>query len=302
MDSNAIRLSYLSIRALSYHIIEKDVVFYISQKTPESMTLKDLSLLYTLRGMIQKGIQKPKDIARMLSTSKTLLSYRLERLMSGGYLKKTINQNDQREYFVAITEEGERLLVIYMDLINDATQKIQAAFTFSEKIRLLKAIEILASVGALKPFRVNWLKPKSILPTLQVMINDIYARVFNHDMQFLESQGVLMSIKEFRIHLEIYLQSQEGDSNLTALINDLKIPRSTLSRIIEQSPWIIKKEVKSDKRFKTLTLDPKFHPLLEGFMEHRIEFYDDSNHLVKRKNFILVERLMQILKENTVIN
>ena len=301
MDTKTLIARYLAIRSVTYHLIEKDVVFYVSQKTPESMTLKDLSLLYTMRGLIEKGVQKPKQLAFHLKTSKTLLSYRLERLFNLGYLSKKTNPNDLREYFVDITEAGQALLVVYTDLINLATQEIQIGFTFPEKLRLLKALETIAAVGAEKPLSINWLNLKNVLPTLQVMINDIYARVFTHDNQFLESYALSMPLKEFRIHLEIYIQSQEGPSTLTSLIKALKIPRSTLSRIIEQSPWIIKKENANDKRFKLLTIDDQYHALLESFMEHRIELYDDTNQLVKRKNFLLIERLFKILHQRTLI-
>jgi DNA-binding MarR family transcriptional regulator len=289
--------AYQTMTQKTYDTVDKTVFKVIHQNLSGKLTVRDLNVLYTIFQREKLGFNISKEIAKALRLSKTNLSNRLDRLSQLGLIQKRVNDVDHREYFIDLTELGIKALAIYLNLIDETIRRLNKTFKATEKIKLLRALQKIASVGESQKLPVSWLSPAKIPKQTQVIINTIYQRVFDHDQDFLASHQFEGSLKTFRIYLEIYIQSSQGRCTLNQLHESLFIPLSSLSRIVEQSPIITKKTDRKDKRIKYLSVKKSFESTLEDFMTNRLDFYHDTIKLVSQSSFDLMERVLKILND-----
>jgi DNA-binding MarR family transcriptional regulator len=292
--------AYNAMRQKTYDAIDKSVFAFLHERLTSSLSLRDLSVLYYVSALKVKKLHKAKEIAQALKISKTNLSNRLERLSKLALIQKQVNPNDKREFFIELTAKGQASLDVYIHIIDEPVKLIQFSYSLADKVKLVRAIEKMSLIDNEAPVKINWLKPQTIQAKLQVMINHIYQRAFNHDQSYLEAHGWNEGLKVFRVFLEIHIQSSLGHCTLNQLHQELSIPLSSLSRFIDTSSHLVlKKEDVKDKRIKYLSIRKPYHALFEDFMSNRLAFYQRSVDLVGRKTFDLVEQLLKILKDFT---
>ncbi len=86
-----------------------------------------------------------KDIAMSMDVSPAAIAVSLKKLEKGGYIKKQIDQGDNRLNQITITEKGNRVVEQSKRIFESADKKIFEGFTESEKNTLSALLDKLGS-------------------------------------------------------------------------------------------------------------------------------------------------------------
>jgi DNA-binding MarR family transcriptional regulator len=295
MDDN--RLStYLLIRQKTYHIVESKGIHYIQSMT-DQLSLKELSILFTIEQLEKTGQNKPTLIGTQLGMALNHLTYYLNQLVKQKMIKKTMNPTDHREYLINITEVGQKALSFYQVALLTAAQDVQNTLSVFDRLKLIRTLRDIAyppSKGITPPSLTKVLKAPN--KHVQIFLNRVHQENINDDLAFLKRHELDFSLKELRILLEVYIQSNLGHATLLSVYEELKMPISTLGRIIDQAPYIQKKAAKHDQRIKYLSIKKNAHFLFDEFIDVRIKRYNDAREIAGKKAFGLIEAMFKALE------
>lgn len=123
--------------------------------------------------------------------------------------------------------------------------------------------------------------------TTEKALNRIYEGILATDLVYLETHGIDLKLRDFRVLVEIYLLSHQQTITMVDLYDPLLIPIPTLSRIISRlsGEWIVKKVNPKDKREVFLMIKRSKKGLIEGFIQNRIDFYNQVKDWTGPKAF-----------------
>ena len=287
---------YLEIRQKTYHIVESKGIKYIQSMTKD-ISLKELSLLFAVEYLKETEENKPTFIGQYLGLALNHLTYYLNQLRKRNVLEKIVNEKDQRESFIFLTEKGKEALSYYQIALSTAASEVQKSLSVIDKFQLVKALRTIAypatSVQQAPSFTRVIKDPRQMT---QIMINRIHQSNINEDLAFLNEKAPDISLKELRILLEIFIQSHQQQATLLSVVEELGLPLSTLGRIIDQSKFVEKKAATHDHRIKYLSIKKNHHSLFYDFMNLRIARYENTKKLAGKKPFKLIEKLFESLE------
>lgn len=97
--------------------VHKEMIKLISEKMKDSELSPDQFFLLTRIYKNQDNNQK--KLATDFHISEATLSVRINRLVKGGYINKTVNPNDKRNYCLTVSDRGKELLKNNYEILND---------------------------------------------------------------------------------------------------------------------------------------------------------------------------------------
>lgn len=267
--------NYLSIRAKTYHVFERDFLAFLSKLSSETLTLKDVNFLFQVN-TFKKNPPTPKLLLASSSVSIKMISKRMGELEKKGFLMTSRNPEDHREKLIYLTDTGFSALRLYQDLLRDFSISLSQSLSLVERYQFVKSlIKIANELSGFKPLTLSFYDLRKANQIAEIALNRIYEGVIAWDLNYLEEHHIDFKLRDFRVLVEIYLQSSFKPITLIDLYDPLLIPLPTLSRVVQRlSPeWIDKKLDKNDKRKSYLSIQQSKIDAVEAFIINRIEFY-----------------------------
>ena len=280
--------TYLEMRDRSYQIIER-TLFHVAQTVfSQSLTAKKLNTLYLIYAATRDAHPSITELAEKSSMPINTYSKRIQALIQDGYLKTYQDTVDHRIHHVSLTEEGRRQIDAYIALIDQLLGRLKEAFGISGLLRYVQALIHTANALNDDPPLSKWaFSVKTYQRLAAEAINRIYEGISRMEHPVLEEYFEDFTLKEARVLLEIYLQDALGKITLKGIEAQLKIPKPTLSRIVNKfSPaYIHKKKDKHDHRVVYLSIRPGQTAGFERWVESRIQAFETVQGLHKPKRF-----------------
>lgn len=290
---------YLVIREKTYHIFERDFYHAVQVGFSQALTAKGLNTLYQIHSANQSGNPSITDLS--VNSGMTINSYskRIQPLIKAGYIVSLKDHADQRIHHVRLTERGMTQLNDYLKLIDVLLNRLKTAFGSIGLLRYVQALIVSSNALSPSPKLHKWaFSPKRYRALATEALNRIYEGVSRAEHTVLNRYFETFTLKEARVILEIYTLSHWGKVTLSDLQDSLKIPKATLSRIVNKyAPKIIhKKTDKHDHRMVYLSVKKTFHPGIEAWMGARIEVYQRLERMLSPKDFARILESFQIFK------
>lgn len=134
---------FLKFYFQAYLLIERSIRI----RSQNKLTIREVLLLGLLDRMKKSNNHTVMNVAKYLQVSPPIISSSIKSLIRKGYLKKVLNTNDNRVYFLELTDQGK---------ISN-----QRSFQFADKL-------VKKSIGKLSMFDI-----RSLMKAFQVVENII---------------------------------------------------------------------------------------------------------------------------------
>ena len=102
---------------------------------------KQFSILVLLDKMGNKCSQKV--VGEMLHIDKTLMVGVMDNLLKKGFIKRTENPNDRREYWIQLTAKGKKCIPAILQTVRRLNKHILKDFTKAEEKKLNIQLEVI---------------------------------------------------------------------------------------------------------------------------------------------------------------
>ena len=83
------------------------------------------------------------DVAKKLHIAPATLSVRIQRLENEGYLRRTIDAKDKRNYVLEVEPKGEKLIALSHEAMNKVLLELFVGFSAEDKQQLMKYMDQL---------------------------------------------------------------------------------------------------------------------------------------------------------------
>ena len=96
-----------------------------------------------LNHLFHNKVVAMKDLAKAGRRDKSTVTTLVGKLIAGGYVEKLPNRDDQRSYLVRLTQKGEELRPVFIDISNRLLSRIWQGIDSTEQqevVRILKKI------------------------------------------------------------------------------------------------------------------------------------------------------------------
>lgn len=291
--------TYKRIRENTYHIVEKTFFHAVQVGFSDELTAKGLNTLYQIHSATSKAQPSVSDLAYTAGMPIKTYSKRLQPMIQAGFLASAPDPDDQRLKHLHLTEAGLAQLEAYFELIQTLLARLKKAFGTVGILRyvqsLIESANHLNEGAKLSKWALSEKKYRSLATEA---LNRIYVGVSKAEHPVLELYFPTLTLKEARVLLEIHLQASLGQATLKTLEESLKIPKATLSRIVNKfTPEMIhKKTDKADHRVVYLSVKPKYQEGFNQWMDARIEVYKRLENLHSKKDYGRILTSFQILE------
>ncbi len=287
--------SYIEIRQKTYHIIERTFFHAVQVGFSKSLTAKGLNTLYQIYTATSQGNPSITELATDAGMPINTYSKRIQALIQAGYIQSVQDDMDHRVHHLKLTESGMVQLNAYIDLVETLLKRLREEFGNLGLLRYVRAL-IESANTVTSPKLSKWaLSARKYRSLATEALNRFYVGISKAEHTVLETYFEIFTLKEARVLLEIYVQSGMGRVTLKDLEDALKIPKPTLSRIVNKwtPTFIHKKTDKDDHRVVYLSVKEVHKEGFEKWIDTRIEVYEKLKKVHSPKDF---ERLIQSFK------
>lgn len=133
---------FLKFYFQGYLLIERSLRI----RSQNTLTIREMLLLGLLERMKKNNNNTVTNIAKYLQVSPPVISSSVKSLMRKGFIKKVLNQDDNRIFFLELTEKGILSNQRSINLGSKLVKKGVAKLSFFEIRSLIKAFQIVERV------------------------------------------------------------------------------------------------------------------------------------------------------------
>jgi DNA-binding MarR family transcriptional regulator len=105
--------------------------------SPDALGLKDLGVL----GQIERGVDQPSLLARTLRLDPARVTHVTDRLVTQGYVRRTIDEADRRRWRLYLTPQGEQRLHEGRAEVRAAMETLLCELDVEERVALSQGLE-----------------------------------------------------------------------------------------------------------------------------------------------------------------
>jgi DNA-binding MarR family transcriptional regulator len=134
--------SFLKFYFQAYLLIERSLRI----RSQNSLTIREMLLLGLLDRMKKNNDHTVMNIAKYLQVSPPVISNSVKSLIRKGYLKKVLNTNDNRVYFLELTEQGKLSNQRSFQLGDNLVKKSIGKLSLFDVRAMMKAFRVVETV------------------------------------------------------------------------------------------------------------------------------------------------------------
>ena len=95
-----------------------------------NITNEQVGLLHALSQQSEEVIQK--DMAEVMGKDKSAILRLVDSLEEKELVRRVVIKNDRRKNYLTVTKKGERVLELYMKIVNELMEELEQGLTRSE--------------------------------------------------------------------------------------------------------------------------------------------------------------------------
>ena len=295
---------YLQIYESFYEVVEQDYLLSLRSQFEYPLTLKDINLLFAIQKEKKASRNYSSLLAKKIGATHSTFSNHLKILERAKIIKRYRDPSNYKHMLIDLDVNG----VAYYDIL---IQFYQGLFDFFKKqFSNLKLLELIKTIIHISN-TFSEAEPKLNKPTLMNIpsfdeiyeaFNRIYFYNFKQENDFLSHYELDIDLTDLKLLTLTYLFEEEGLNQPSTLSEKTSMQFSTISSIIHQldKDGFVKRTVgDEDKRKLNIVLEPHAIKIVEDYMSFRIHLHELIKASVNSKQFELIEKAYQYIKDYT---
>lgn len=295
---------YLQIYESFYEVVEQDYLLSLRSQFEYPLTLKDINLLFAIQKEKKESMNYSSLLAKKIGATHSTFSNHLKILERAKIIKRYRDSSNYKHMLIDLDVNGIYYYKILIEFYQGLFDYFKSKFS---NLKLLELIKIIIHISNTFSEAEPKLKKPTLLniPSFDVIyeaFNRIYFYNFNQENDFLTHYELDIDLIDLKLLTLTYLFEGEGLNQPSTLSEKTAMQFSTISSIIHQldKEGFVKRTVGDvDKRKLNIELEPHARRIVEDYMTFRIHLHESIKASVTSKQFELIEKGYQYIKNYT---